>query len=172
MSARWYRAYEGTVTDAKLGEVALVAGCSRSVAIAAWHALLESASTVNNGGTFDVTPRRVAVILGEPVPTIEAVFAELTALGMICDGAVTAWRQIVAPLRPPASEWSLTRSRIFVRDDFTCAYCGERGRKLECDHIIPVAQGGGHHDGNLVTSCFTCNRAKRDRTPQEMGWWK
>ena len=35
--SRWYRAYEGTVTDAKLGEVALVAECSRAVVIAAWH---------------------------------------------------------------------------------------------------------------------------------------
>ena len=31
--SRWYRAYEGTVTDAKLGEAALIAECSRSVAI-------------------------------------------------------------------------------------------------------------------------------------------
>jgi hypothetical protein len=42
--SRWYRAYEGTVTDAKLGEAALIAEVSRSVSIAAWHCLLESAA--------------------------------------------------------------------------------------------------------------------------------
>jgi len=89
--SRWYRAYEGTVTDPKLGEVALVAGCSRSVAIATWHAILEDCAAVNDGGRFETTPRRVAVILGEPLATIEAVFAELAALGMIADGAASAW---------------------------------------------------------------------------------
>lgn len=88
---RWYRAYEGTVTDAKLGEVALVAGCSRAVAIASWHCILESAASANCAGGFDVTPRRVAVILGEQPALIEAVFSELAALGMINDGKVTAW---------------------------------------------------------------------------------
>lgn len=81
--SRWYRAYEGTVTDPKLGEVALVAGCSRSVAIATWHAILESCAVTNDGGRFEATPRRIAVALGEPVATIEAAFAEMAALGMI-----------------------------------------------------------------------------------------
>lgn len=89
--SRWYRAYGGTVTDPKLGEVALVAGCSRSVAIAAWHAILESCAEMNDGGKFDATPRRVAVILGEPVAMIEAIFAELQAIGMIGSGEVAAW---------------------------------------------------------------------------------
>lgn len=103
---RWYRAYEGTVTDAKLGEVALVAGCSRSVAIASWHCILESAASANCGGGFDVTPRRVAVILGEQPALIEAVFSELAALGMICDGKVTAWGK-----RQYESDNSTERSR-------------------------------------------------------------
>lgn len=89
--SRWYRAYEGTVTDAKLGEAALIAGCSRSVSIAAWHCLLESAASRNNCGSFDATPRRVAVILCEPPATIEALFAAFVELGMIADSAVTSW---------------------------------------------------------------------------------
>jgi len=88
---RWYRAYEGTVTDAKLGEVALVAGCSRSVTIAAWHCILENCASTNEKGRFDMTPRRCAVILQEPIPTIEAVFAEFTALGLIENNTVSAW---------------------------------------------------------------------------------
>lgn len=105
---RWYRAYEGTVTDAKLAEVALVAGCSRSVAIAAWHAILESAATCNAGGCFDTTPRRVAAILCEPLAVIEAIFAEFVTLGMVADGCVAAWKH-----RQYESDSSTERSRAY-----------------------------------------------------------
>lgn len=103
---RWYRAYEGTVTDAKLGEAALIANCSRSVAIASWHCILESCATAQNGGQFDTTPRRVAVILGEQPATIERVFEAFTELDMIASGAVTAWKQ-----RQFESDTSTERSR-------------------------------------------------------------
>jgi len=104
--SRWYRAYEGTVTDAKLGEAALVAGCSRSVAIAAWHCILESCATAQRGGEYDTSPRRVAVILGEAVDTIAAVFDAFVELDMIGNGAVTAWKQ-----RQFESDTSTERSR-------------------------------------------------------------
>ncbi len=91
--SRWYRAYEGTVTDAKLGEAALIAEVSRSVAIAGWHCLLESAASRNNCGSFDATPRRVAVILGEPVASIERLFAAFDELALIGGGAVAAWKR-------------------------------------------------------------------------------
>jgi hypothetical protein len=90
---RWYRAYEGTVTDAKLGEAALIAGCSRSVAIAAWHCLLESAAVRNNCGSYDSTPRRVAVILCEPPAQIETLFDAFEEIGLIGDGAVRSWKR-------------------------------------------------------------------------------
>jgi hypothetical protein len=91
--SRWYRAYEGTVTDAKLGEAALIAGVSRSVAIAAWHCLLESAASKNNCGSYDATPRRVAVILCEPVAPIEALLAAFDELGLSGAGAISAWKK-------------------------------------------------------------------------------
>lgn len=73
-------------------------------------------------------------------------------------------------LRPPQNEWSKIRIRVFYRDNFTCGYCGSKGGKLECDHIVPVSRGGSNEDDNLLTACRTCNRRKRDRTPEEMGW--
>jgi hypothetical protein len=91
--SRWYRAYEGTVTDAKLGEAALIAECSRSVAIAGWHCLLESAASRNNCGSFDATPRRIAVILCEPVAVIDALIAAFEELGLIANGAVASWQR-------------------------------------------------------------------------------
>ena len=89
--SRWYRAHVGLVVDAKLGEVALIAECSRAVVIATWHAVLESCAGVNDGARYDTTPRRVAAILAEPVAKVEAVFAAFTDLGMIEGGRVSAW---------------------------------------------------------------------------------
>ena len=69
--------------------------------------------------------------------------------------------------RPPSHEWKKIRNDVFVRDDFTCQYCGSRGVKLECDHVHPVSKGGGHDLDNLVTACFSCNRSKHDKTIDE-----
>ena len=103
--SRWYRAYEGTVTDAKLHEAAMVAGVSRSVSIATWHAVLEACAAAKSA-RFDTTPRRIAVILGEPLSAIEGLFAAYAELGMIEDGEATAWGR-----RQFESDTSTERSR-------------------------------------------------------------
>lgn len=104
--SRWYRAYEGTVTDAKLAEVALIAGCSRSVAIAAWHCVLEACAATNDGGRFECTARRLAVILCEPVAAMEGVLTGFAEVRLIEGDKVPAWnaRQFV-------SDTSTERSR-------------------------------------------------------------
>lgn len=91
--SRWYRAYEGTVTDAKLAEAAVVADVSRAVSIAAWHCLLESAATVNNCGSYDTSARRVSIILCEPPAAVEALFAAYAELGLIGDGQILSWKK-------------------------------------------------------------------------------
>jgi hypothetical protein len=91
--SRWYRAYDGTVTDEKLAEAAMVADVSRAVSIAAWHCLLESAARVNNCGSFETTPRRVSVILFEPPAKIEALFSAYEELGLIGEGVVLSWKK-------------------------------------------------------------------------------
>jgi len=104
--SRWYRTHVGLVTDAKLGEVALIAECSRAVVIAAWRGILESAASVNDSGRYDTAPRRVAAILAEPVSKIEAIFSAFTDLGMVEGDKVTAWAR-----RQFESDSSTERSR-------------------------------------------------------------
>ena len=44
--------------------------------------------------------------------------------------------------------------------------CGRRDRRLQCDHIIPRAQGGGHDIGNLQALCSgpgSCHASKTGR---------
>lgn len=57
-----------------------------------------------------------------------------------------------------------TRFEVFKRDGFCCQYCGAHppGVVLECDHIVPVAEGGQNDMDNLITACFDCNRGKSD----------
>lgn len=68
--------------------------------------------------------------------------------------------------RPPIP--ASTRSAVLQRDQFTCCYCGSKTGPFEIDHVVPFSRGGHPTDAeNLITACFTCNREKRDRTPEE-----
>jgi hypothetical protein len=104
--SRWYRAYEGTCTDPKLAEAALDAGCSRSVAIAAWHLILENACAINDGGRLDISPRRIAAALCEPLATIEMLHSSIVAIGLTDGSHVSAWKR-----RQYESDSSTDRSR-------------------------------------------------------------
>ncbi len=61
--------------------------------------------------------------------------------------------------------------KLFRRDRFTCAYCGQRfaERELQCEHILPESRGGRWSWMNLVSACGPCNGRKADRTPEEAG---
>lgn len=72
--------------------------------------------------------------------------------------------------RLSANEWAVLRAKIFKRDDYTCVYCDAKGTKLQCDHVYPVALGGGHDESNLVTACEPCNRAKRSKVVSVEEW--
>ena len=61
------------------------------------------------------------------------------------------------------------RLRIYVRDRFTCQYCGVRktADELTLDHITPRAQAGDSTPENLVAACLPCNNRKGNRTPKQ-----
>lgn len=62
-----------------------------------------------------------------------------------------------------------SRKNVFLRDDFTCQYCGKRleTKHLTCDHIVPRSRGGITEWTNIVTSCVRCNFKKGDKLPEE-----
>ncbi len=66
---------------------------------------------------------------------------------------------------------AFSKGKLFRRDRFTCAYCGQRftERELSCEHIVPQSRGGRWTWMNLVTACGPCNARKADRTPEEAG---
>jgi len=70
-------------------------------------------------------------------------------------------------VRRPYLDGRLTRRDVFLRDRFTCQYCGKRTKELTLDHVIPRHQGGEHDWENVVAACRACNLKKAGRTPEE-----
>lgn len=73
--------------------------------------------------------------------------------------------------RIPQRVQMLSRKNIYVRDSYTCQYCGRvfTARELTLDHVLPRSKGGASNWENLVAACQACNRTKNDRTPEQAG---
>jgi len=80
--------------------------------------------------------------------------------------SVVSLKTYVQPSRNPA----FTRFNVFLRDRFTCQYCGSRD-DLTFDHLIPRSKGGQTTWENVVTACSPCNLRKSDLLPRDAGMW-
>ena len=58
------------------------------------------------------------------------------------------------------------RTNVFLRDNYTCQYCGKQFKPhlLTLDHVVPKSQGGRKVWTNIVTSCHSCNQRKSNKT--------
>jgi 5-methylcytosine-specific restriction endonuclease McrA len=81
--------------------------------------------------------------------------------------SVIVLKQYVPVARRPA----FTRFNVFLRDRFSCQYCGEAlaVEKLTFDHVIPRVQGGRTEWTNVVAACEPCNLRKGHRLPNKSG---
>jgi 5-methylcytosine-specific restriction endonuclease McrA len=70
-------------------------------------------------------------------------------------------------VRRPFRRIPLSRREVFLRDDYTCQYCGRRTHDLTLDHVIPRSKGGTHSWENLVSACAPCNHKKGRRTIEQ-----
>jgi 5-methylcytosine-specific restriction endonuclease McrA len=61
---------------------------------------------------------------------------------------------------------AFTRFNVFLRDRFTCQYCGAAfaSSQLTFEHVIPRSRGGATTWGNIVTACVPCNTRKANST--------
>lgn len=58
------------------------------------------------------------------------------------EGRHANWRGGITPINVVirhSFEYRLWRETVFKRDNYTCVWCGERGGKLNADHIKPFA---------------------------------
>jgi 5-methylcytosine-specific restriction endonuclease McrA len=60
----------------------------------------------------------------------------------------------------------LTQRNLFIRDQYTCQYCGRNKQQLKSsefltrDHVMPRHMGGRDIWENVVTCCNSCNNKK------------
>lgn len=71
----------------------------------------------------------------------------------------------------PMAELPFCRENIFIRDEYTCQYCGKvlPRSELTLDHVYPKSRFGPDIWENIVACCKDCNQKKADRTPKEAG---
>ncbi len=60
------------------------------------------------------------------------------------------------------------RENVYIRDNYTCQYCGYRltPKNLTLDHVVPASKNGKKIWTNVVSACRQCNQRKANRTPQ------
>lgn len=107
---------------------------------------------------------------------IKAVFLERVNIVALYDKAVrspsievklpsvVSLKTFVRPARHPA----FTRFNVFLRDRFSCQYCGSR-EDLTFDHLLPRSRGGHTTWENVVTACSNCNLRKGGFSAPESG---
>ena len=109
-----------------------------------------------------------AAILQEYEETVRSPSVEFNLPAVIALKSYVHGRQVYTT---PAI---LTQRNLFVRDKWTCQYCGRsrtrlRGHEvLTRDHVKPRSRGGKDEWTNVVTSCSTCNNKKGQFLLSEM----
>ena len=72
--------------------------------------------------------------------------------------SVIALKSYIRPQTNP----NFTRFNVFLRDKFSCQYCGDK-KDLTFDHLLPRSKGGKTNWDNVVTSCSARNVQKGGR---------
>jgi len=78
--------------------------------------------------------------------------------------SVVVLREFVKPQKRVAC----TRVNLFLRDEFSCQYCGGK-TDLTFDHVVPRSRGGITSWENVVAACGKCNLAKGSKTLKQAG---
>lgn len=81
--------------------------------------------------------------------------------------SVIALKEYVPQTRNPA----FTRFNVFLRDRFSCQYCGisQSTSDLTFDHVVPRSKGGRTNWTNVVAACGPCNLRKANKLPNHCG---
>lgn len=74
-------------------------------------------------------------------------------------------------VRKPHMVVPFSRTNTFLRDRYTCQYCGRKRSvfELTLDHVMPKSRGGDACWENVVTACKACNERKGNRSLEEAG---
>lgn len=72
--------------------------------------------------------------------------------------------------QPRYGRWIRAEKRlaIYIRDNFSCGYCGKSLKQADpfditLDHLVPRVSGGSNESTNLITACRACNCSRQDK---------
>lgn len=78
-------------------------------------------------------------------------------------------------------EWRNLRRCVYERDNWQCVICGvhcgnrgkgsDRGKTIQCHHIIPARYGGEDEMDNLATVCVSCHRRQESLYGTSQYFW-
>lgn len=72
-------------------------------------------------------------------------------------GAIKAWHR-----KSESIISGYVQQQVWVRDDFTCLFCGRRMGEivLTVDHFVPLQLGGENTTENFLSACRRCQKLK------------
>ena len=112
------------------------------------------------------TARRAIVLVGKgKAELLEQRDGHLRTISQSVD--VPSIIRLVYLVKRPFVPSKLSKKEIFLRDQYTCQYCGIKSTELTLDHVIPRRQKGAHTWENVVAACSKCNLRKAGFTPEE-----
>ena len=112
------------------------------------------------------TVRRAIVLVGKgKAELLENHRGELRTVSAVIEAPSII--RLVYLVKRPFLPRKLSKKEVFLRDRFTCQYCGKKSQELTLDHVIPRRQNGSHSWNNVVAACAKCNLRKAGRTPVE-----
>lgn len=112
------------------------------------------------------TARRAIILVGKgKAELLENHHGEVHTVTSIYD--VPCIIRLIYLVKRPFAPRKLSKKEIFLRDQYTCQYCGKKTQDLTLDHVVPRRQRGPHTWENVVAACPRCNLRKAGRTPAE-----
>ena len=110
--------------------------------------------------------RRAVILVGKgKAELLENHRGQLRTVSSLVD--VPSIIRLVYLVKKPFLPRKLSKKEVFLRDKFTCQYCGKKVPDLTLDHVVPRRQHGSHTWENVVAACNRCNLRKAGRTPAE-----
>mgnify|MGYP003924127089 FL=1 len=110
--------------------------------------------------------RRAVILVGKgKAELLENHRGQLRTVSSLVD--VPSIIRLVYLVKKPFLPRKLSKKEVFLRDKFTCQYCGKKVPDLTLDHVVPRRQHGSHTWENVVAACNRCNLRKAGRTPSE-----
>ena len=112
------------------------------------------------------TARRAIILLGKgKAELLENHRGQVRTVSTVVD--VPSIIRLAYLVKRPFAPRKRSKKEIFLRDKYTCQYCGTKSQQLTLDHVVPRRQKGAHTWENVVAACSKCNLRKAGFTPEE-----